>query len=189
MKASFLLLLTTLISFSLSQHLQNGIINQIPLTSGSSNIITSQQPNKKPLNLGNIKIVKQNPTGTIANGLHQTRQIITTTNTPIITTTTQQPNAYILANVNSNIGQCKIGGRYKQKCLSIYENDTYDNSSYKKRYSCYNKAKCVYRNGECKWVQTKKFKKCMNNLTRRNDNNRYNRRYYRNLRKIWYRSN
>lgn len=180
MKTSFLLLLTTLISFSLSQRLQNGIINQIPLTSGSSNIITSQHPNKKPLGLGNIKIIKQNPTGTISNGLHQTRQIITTTNTPIITTTTQQPGSYILANANSNIGRCKIGGRYKQKCMSIYENDGFDNSFYKKRYSCYNKARCVYRNGECKWVQTKKFKKCMNNLTNRNNNNRYNRRYYRN---------
>ena len=130
----------------------NGVINQVP-----------HNNRKKPFNLGNnIKIVKQNPQPSlnVARG-----QIITTT-TPIYTT--QQPTVL----VSSSNNQCKVTGRFNHLCMSVFQNENLidNNNRYKRRYACYNKAKCALVNGECKWLQTKKYKKCINKIKRQNRN-------------------
>lgn len=154
MNSSKFFILSVLLTLSLCQQFSSGIINQVP-----------HDNKRKPFNLGNnIKIVKQNPQPSLNVGR---RQIITTTTTPIYTTTTQQPTIL----VSSSNNQCKVGGRFNHLCMSVYqdENSINSNNRYKKRYACYKKAKCALVNGECRWLQTKKYRKCLNKIKRQNN--------------------
>ncbi len=57
---------------------------------------------------------------------------------------------------------CKIGGWYKELCISAQDMTVKGPNIYRPENVCYKQAKCeVQQTGDCGWTETTKFKKCM----------------------------
>lgn len=62
--------------------------------------------------------------------------------------------------------RCRVSGIYKQLCLStnIHYNNEMTQITYNRKYDCFDKAICTFRNDKCHWFQTKSFKRCIKRI-------------------------
>ena len=74
---------------------------------------------------------------------------------------------------NSRRNQCIVKGQYNQYCVFRNDNSRKYNKKVKfnKKYKCLSKAICSFKNGKCQWLSTKQFKRCLDKLNSRNNNN------------------
>lgn len=80
---------------------------------------------------------------------------------------------YINDSRNDRRNQCVVKGQYNQYCVSRKDNSRKYNKKVKfnKKFKCLSKAVCSFKNGKCQWLSTKQFKRCLDKLNSRNNNN------------------
>lgn len=104
-------------------------------------------------------------------------QPIVTSVQPVITSVQGivQPVQQVLAPINNeNLSiqnQCRISGVYLQLCLNkdIYYANEMSGITYNKKYDCFDKAICAFKDNKCQWFKTKKFKKCIRRVKAQED--------------------
>lgn len=93
-------------------------------------------------------------------GLTIQNQFILSSN-PFITSNTVISNLRVTKN-----NKCYISGEYKEICSNkfISKSPIKIDESNKPYLQCFTKAKCSFKEGQCQWTETNEYKKCIQNI-------------------------